>query len=169
MSFQMPPAIRPFDPNHWLCGSSPLPRSDSYTGYQPVNEGPELDHKPTRRSVRICLLRSGAQHCMLTALCLACSQCNDVLCLLVLACNASFCWLPLTHCRIKAAQSHSPETLTQQCAFLQASWLLHPSLWGWLPFQEERQGRLSNLTVSSSCCCHRFWVLQSSSIMPAAQ
>eukprot|EP00891_Asterochloris_glomerata_P009035 jgi/Astpho2/9035/Aster-02697 len=50
MSFQMPPAIRPFDPNHWLCGSSPLPRSDSWSGYRPVNEGPELNRKPTHRA-----------------------------------------------------------------------------------------------------------------------
>ena len=49
MSFQMPPAIRPFDPNHWLCGSSPVPRSDLMSGYHPVNEGAELKRDPLRR------------------------------------------------------------------------------------------------------------------------
>ena len=48
MTFQMPPAIRPFDSNHWLCGSSPLAGSKSGNNYHPVNEGPELNSKPTR-------------------------------------------------------------------------------------------------------------------------
>ena len=41
-----------------------------------------------------------------------------------------------------------PGAPTQQCAFLQACWLLLLSLWHWRPFQEDRQGQLSEFGYS---------------------
>ena len=103
MSFQMPPAIRPFDPNHWLCGSSPLPCSDSGSNYQPVNEGPELNRKPTSRSVPIVLAAQCCTHehtCLSPSLALLTAQ----QCAPPPGCGLHSRVL-LTHCQIKAAQT----------------------------------------------------------------
>ena len=146
MSFQMPPAIRPFDPNHWLCGSSPLPCSNSRSGYQPVKDGPELNYQPTRRSVQICLLHSAAHtNHMLIALSCALAPSARM-------CSGSLLWpaqqacagLPSPTARSKLPRTTAlPAALRQLCAFLQAFQLLPLYLWHWLPVQEERQGRLS--------------------------
>ena len=149
MTFQMPPAIRPFDPNHWLCGSSPLPSSSSASDYHPVSEGSERDRKPTRRSVPICLQRCTRKH--------TCSPPSAVLAHSAPMCYASLFW-PAQQASAgfppPTARSKLPRAQTTVC-FLQDFQLLPLSLWQWPPFHEECQGRLSECySLFASCLLH---------------